>query len=82
MAGFALALFAAIAVQINRKAKVVMAKLSELATILKNFGDQLEKALTELKNTDPDISPEGQAQLDRIAAAAKALDDITPDQPA
>src|SRR5262245_40380012 len=68
--------------------KRLMAKQSELAGLLKSVGDKLDEASTEilaeiekLKQTDPDISAEGMAQLERITAKATALADIVPNNP-
>jgi hypothetical protein len=64
----------------------IMARISDLAAIANGIGDQLEKAKAEieaaiaaLKNADPDISPEGQAALERLVTVAQAFDDLNPD---
>ncbi len=64
-----------------------MAKLSELEGILTTIGDTLDKAQAEiiaaiakLKETDPDLSAGGEAAVARLAAVAKALDDLNPDE--
>jgi len=71
---------------IERHTDIMATKLSELAGVLTGIDDTLDKAKTEIVNiiaelrkTDPDISPEGQAALDRLSTLAKALDDVVPD---
>lgn len=72
----------------NDQLNNIMTKLSELAGTLTAVNTRLEEAQTEILealknigNTDPDISPEGQAQLDKLAAIANALADIVQGTP-
>ena len=72
--------------QVKKQLKETHMKLSDLSGSLNQVGDQLEKAqaeildaLEKLAASDPDISPEGQAAIDRLKSAAQRLDDIIPD---
>lgn len=63
-----------------------MAKVSEVAAAINAVNEQLEKARLEivsaiaaLSASDPDLSPEGNAALDRLKAVAQRLDDVVPD---
>lgn len=71
--------------QIAKLNRLVM-KLSEALALVKSSGDVLSKAsaeitklISDLKDTDPDISTEGQESVERISAIATALDSIVPD---
>ena len=64
----------------------IMAKVSEAITAIQVGNDRLEKARVEivtliatLRETDPDLSPEGVAALERFKTLTGQLDDIVPD---
>jgi uncharacterized phage infection (PIP) family protein YhgE len=66
----------------------IMAKVSDLNDILKEIGDKLAKAQTEIVGEisalktalgDATIPAEAQASLDRLNTLAQALDDLNPD---
>lgn len=63
-------------------------KLSELLTAVGEVETKLDEASTEilaelekLRTTDPDISPEGAAVVERVKTKAQALADIIPNAP-
>lgn len=63
-------------------------KLSEALTAIGELETSLDEASTEilaelekLRTTDPDLSPEGTALVERAKAKAKALADIIPNEP-
>lgn len=64
----------------------IMAKVSSLASTLNAIGDRLDKVKQEVQAlkdslSDVDIPAEAQAALDRLSAAAEALDALNPDAP-
>lgn len=66
--------------------KTIMPKVSEIDETVNAISDTLDKVrveflseLEKLRNSDPDISPEGAAALTRLASIAAALDAIVPD---
>lgn len=64
--------------------RVIMAKLSTLASTLEALADKLDKVFVEvtaLKTAlaDVDLPPGAVAALDRLTAIAQAVDDINPD---
>ena len=70
----------------SEQLEVITLKLSELTGHLNEVGDKLEKAqaeilaaLEKLGSSDPDLSSEGQAAVDRVRAIAEALDAVVPD---
>lgn len=59
-------------------------KLSQLNATLTEVGDKLDKVAAEVQAlkdalADVDLPAEAQASLDRLVAAAQALDDLNPD---
>lgn len=73
---------------INQKLDTLTMKVSEAVEAFKQVGNTLEKASTEIKakleelsNSDPDISEEGKAAVERVKTIAEALDAIVPDVP-
>ena len=72
---------------INKQLENINVKLSELATSLNEVGDKLDKAKAEilaqiekLEAADPDLSPEGQAAVERLREVAEALDAVVEDE--
>ena len=62
-------------------------KVSELFPALTQLGDKLEQAkaelvalLDQLRQSDPDVSPEGAQAIARINAIVDALDALTPNE--
>ena len=73
--------------EISEQLEQINVKLSELSGHLNEVGDKLEKAqaeilaaLDKLASSDPDLSPEGQAAVERVKAIAEALDAVIPDE--
>ena len=63
----------------------IMAKVSEAVTAIQVGNETLERSRVEilalietLRNTDPDLSPEGVAALERFKALTGQFDDIAP----
>jgi hypothetical protein len=68
----------------------VMAKISELKSVLDALGDKLTKATSEITTEiatlkaalgDAPIPGDAQASLDRLSTLTQALDDLNPDSP-
>lgn len=73
---------------INTNLTDILMKLSEALELLKGAKEKLAEGKTEilakleeLKNTDPDLSPEGAAIIGEIADIATALADVVPNTP-
>lgn len=74
--------------QINNKLDKIIMKQSELAANLEGVSSQLSKAkdeilaeLDKLRASDPDLSPEGIAAVQKLGNIAQALDDVIADAP-
>lgn len=65
---------------------LILMKESEAVAAINRIGDQLEKVATEitkeianLKSSDPDLTPQGDAAIERLQRLADAVDAIVPD---
>jgi anion-transporting ArsA/GET3 family ATPase len=61
----------------------IIVKLSELQEAINGVNTQLDKATKEIVDAFKDVTltPEQTAAIDRLKAAAQALDDLNPDVP-
>lgn len=73
---------------INQQLANISMKLSELVPAITQMGDRLETAkaeilalLDQLRQADPDLTPEGAQALARLQNLVEALDNIGPDVP-
>lgn len=72
---------------ITQKLESIDMKVSELVPALNQLGDKLDQAKAELvalidqlRQSDPDLSPEGASALARISSIVDALDALTPNE--
>lgn len=63
------------------KLSEALAAVGELETSLDEASKEILAELEKLRTTDPDLSPEGTALIDRVKVKAKALADIIPNEP-
>lgn len=57
------------------------AKVLELAPKFERIGGEIKEEIRKLRESDPDISPEGQAALSKMEAVGTALDELAPELP-
>src|SRR4029077_14575482 len=74
--------------EVTKTLESIEMKVSDLFPALNQLGDRLETAKAELvalidqlRQSDPDLSPEGASALARISAITEALDALTPNEP-
>ncbi len=65
--------------QLNMKVSEALAALAGAKAELTKASAEILAKIEELKSSDPDISPEGQATVEGIVSIGQALDNIVPD---